>query len=183
MKFTEQDITNISNDYLTRVAIESNMPSIVVLMDNEILSIDELSKLVESVESDNNAIPKEYLMKEALQSLRENHNLTIQTALAKRMESVANVIAPDIDPLAERIGQLNKAYSQEIENGSIEKATSIFNDIQDLSENGLPDEPEGGLPRMTASDVVARGVSFVTEYLNEFPEETIAVTNQLKRMS
>lgn len=182
MKFTEQDITNLSSDYLTRMAIESNMPSIVVLLDNEILSIDELSKLVESVESDNNAIPKEYLMKEALQSLRESHSLTIQSALAKRMESVAKVIAPDVDPLAERIGQLNKEYSQEIENGSIEKATSIFNDIQELSENGLPDEPEG-LPRMAASEVVARGVSFVTEYLNEFPEESIEITNQLKRMS
>lgn len=177
------EIMNLSNDYLTRVAIQSNIESIKLLMSNDILSQESLTTLVKNVENDNNNVPKGYLMKEFLQEMRENHNLTIQTALAERMEKVANVIAPQANPVSERMEELERAYSRAFEIGRVEEATQIFHEMEELESVGsLPATEEPRMNRMNASDVVARGVSFVTEYLNTFPDESLAIHEKLSRM-
>lgn len=150
------EIMNLSSDYLTRMAIQSNIESIKLLISNDILSQERLTELVKGVESDNNNVPKGYLMKEALQEMRENHNLTIQTALAERMEKVANVIAP--------------------------QANATHDMMEELESGIVPATEEPRMNRMEASEVVSRGVSFVTEYLNNFPDESLAIHEKLSRM-
>lgn len=176
------EIMNLSSDYLTRVAIQSNIESIKLLMSNEILSQERLNELVKSVESDNNNVPKGYLMKEALQEMRENHNLTIQTALAERMEKVANVIAPQANATHDMMEKLERDYERAFENGRVEEATQLFNQMEELESGSLPATEEPHMNRMEASEVVSRGVSFVTEYLNNFLDESLAIHEKLSRM-
>ena len=178
----ENEILSLSNDYLTRMAIQSNIHSIKLLMSNDVLSQERLTELVKGVQSDNNNVPKGYLLKEALQEMRENHNLTIQTALAERMEKVANVIAPKANPVNERMAMLEKNYETAFENGRVEEATQLFHQIEELESGIVPAAEEPHMNRMNASDVVARGVSFVTEYLNNFPDESIVIHEKLSRM-
>lgn len=175
------EILNISSDYKTQVAIQSNLESIKLLMSNDILSQERLTELVKNVESDNNNVPKGYLMKEALREMRENHNLTIQTALAERMEKVANVIAPQSNPTNDMMEKLERDYERAFENGSVEEATRLFNQMQELESGIMPTE-EPQMNRMEVSEVVSRGVSFVTEYLNNFPDESVAIHEKLSRM-
>lgn len=176
------EIMNLSNDYLTRVAIQSNIESIKLLMSNDILSQERLTELVKGVESDNDNVPKGYLMKEALQEMRENHNLTIQTALAERMEKVANVIAPQANATHDMMEKLERDYERAFENGRVEEATQLFNQMEKLERGTVPATEEPYMNRMEASEVVSRGVSFVTEYLNNFPDESLAIHEKLSRM-
>ena len=177
------EIINLSNDYLTREAIRSNAESIKLLMNHEILSQERLAELVKDIETDNNNVPKEYLMKEALQEMRESHSLTVQSALASNMEKMANVIAPKANPVSERMAMLERDYERAFETGRVEEATQIFNEMELLESDGvLPATEEPRMNRMAASDVVARGVSFVTEYLNNFPDESLSVHEKLSRM-
>lgn len=176
------EIMNLSSDYLTRVAIQSNIESIKLLISNDILSQERLTELVKGVESDNNNVPKGYLMKEALQEMRENHNLTIQTALAERMEKVANVIAPQANATHDMMEKLERDYERAFENGRVEEATRLFNHMEELESGSLPATEEPHMNRMEASEVVSRGVSFVTEYLNNFPDESLAIHEKLSRM-
>lgn len=181
MEIKETEIAALSSDYLTRVAIQQHVSSIALLLEKNVLSKDELAAIVKRVEMDQNSIPKEFLLKEELQRLRENHNLTIQTAIAEKMESVASVIAPEIDEKAERLQKLQQAYSDELENGTLENATRLFNQIKEIEQGGSLDiEPEP--QKMTAADVVALGFDFVTEYLANFPEETAAITSHIQTM-
>lgn len=176
------EIMNLSSDYLTRVAIQSNIESIKLLMSNDILSQERLTELVKNVENDNNSVPKGYLMKESLREMRENHNLTIQTALAERMEKVANVIAPQANATHDMMEKLERDYERAFENGSVEEATQLFNQMQELESGIMPETEEPQMNRMSASEVVSRGVSFVTEYLNNFPDESLAIHEKLSRM-
>lgn len=176
------EIMNLSNDYLTREAIRSNAESIKLLMNHDILSQESLTTLVKNVENDNNNVPKGYLMKEALQEMRENHNLTIQTALAQRMETVAAVIAPKVNPVSERMEKLEGEYERAFENGRVEEATQLFHQMEELESGVLPETQEPRMNRMEASEVVSRGVSFVTEYLRNFPDESIVIHEKLSRM-
>lgn len=176
------EIMNLSSDYLTRVAIQSNIESIKLLMSNEILSQESLTTLVKNVENDTENVPKGYLMKEALQEMRENHNLTIQTALAERMEKVANVIAPQANATHDMMEKLERDYERAFENGRVEEATQLFNQMEELESGSLPATEEPHMNRMEASEVVSRGVSFVTEYLNNFPDESLAIHEKLSRM-
>lgn len=175
------EIMNLSNDYLTRVGIQSNIESIKLLMRNDILSKETLTTLVKNVENDNSNVPKGYLMKEFLQEMRENHNLTIQTALAKRMERMVNAVAPKANPVNERMEKLERNYETAFENGRVEEATQLFNQMEEL-ESGIVPATEETMNRMNASDVVARGVSFVTEYLNNFPDESLVIHEKLSSM-
>lgn len=178
------ELMDLSNDYLTREAIRSNAESIKLLMNHEILSQERLAELVKDIETDNNNVPKEYLMKEALQEMRESHSLTVQTALASNMEKMANVIAPKANPVRERMEELERAYSRAFETGRVEEATQIFNQMEELESVGsLPATEEPRMNRMEPSEVVAHGVSFVTEYLNNFPDEALAIHEKLSRMS
>lgn len=176
------EIINLSNDYLTREAIRSNAESIKLLMNHEILSQERLAELVKDIETDNNNVPKGYLMKEALQEIRENHNLTLQTALAERMEKVANVIAPQANATHDMMEKLERDYERAFENGRVEEATQLFNQMEELESGSLPATEEPHMNRMEASEVVSRGVSFVTEYLNNFPDESLAIHEKLSRM-
>lgn len=176
------EIMNLSSDYLTRVAIQSNIESIKLLLSNDILSQESLTTLVKNVENDNNNVPKGYLMKDALQEMRENHNLTIQTALAERMEKVANVIAPQANAIAATMEKLERDYERAFENGSVEEATRLFNQMEELESGIMPAMEEPQMNRMEVSEVVSRGVSFVTEYLNNFPDESVAIHEKLSRM-
>lgn len=177
------EIMNLSSDYLTRMAIQSNIESIKLLMSNDILSQESLTTLVKNVENDTDNVPKGYLMKEALQEMRENHNLTIQTALAERMEKVANVIAPQANATHDMMEKLERDYERAFENGRVEEATRLFNQMEELECGGvLPATEEPHMNRMEASEVVSRGVSFVTEYLNNFPDESLAIHEKLSRM-
>lgn len=176
------EIMNLSSDYLTRVAIQSNIESIKLLMSNDILSQESLTTLVKNVENDTENVPKGYLMKEALQEMRENHNLTIQTALAERMEKVANVIAPQANATHDMMEKLERDYERAFENGRVEEATQLFNQMEELESGSLPATEEPHMNRMKASEVVSRGVSFVTEYLNNFPDESLAIHEKLSRM-
>lgn len=176
------EIMNLSNDYLTRVAIQSNIESIKLLMSNDILSQESLTTLVKNVENDTDNVPKGYLMKEALQEMRENHNLTIQTALAERMEKVANVIAPQANATHDMMEKLERDYERAFENGRVEEATQLFNQMEELESGSLPATEEPHMNRMEVSEVVSRGVSFVTEYLNNFPDESLAIHEKLSRM-
>lgn len=176
------EIMNLSNDYLTRVAIQSNIESIKLLMSNDILSQESLTTLVKNVENDTDNVPKGYLMKEALQEMRENHNLTIQTALAERMEKVANVIAPQANATHDMMEKLERDYERAFENGRVEEATQLFNQMEELESGIVPATEEPRMNRMKVSEVVSRGVSFVTEYLNNFPDESLAIHEKLSRM-
>lgn len=176
------EIINISSDYLTRVAIQSNIHSIKLLMNHNILSKERLTELVKNVESDNDNVPKGYLMKEFLTEMRENHNLTIQTALAERMEKVANVIAPQANATHDMMEKLERDYETAFENGRVEEATQLFHQMEELESGIVPATEEPRMERMAASDVVARGVSFVTEYLNHFPDESLVIHDKLSRM-
>lgn len=176
------EIMNLSSDYLTRMAIQSNIESIKLLMSNDILSQESLTTLVKNVENDTDNVPKGYLMKEALQEMRENHNLTIQTALAERMEKVANVIAPQANATHDMMEKLERDYERAFENGRVEEATQLFNQMEELESGSLPATEEPHMNRMEASEVVSRGVSFVTEYLNNFPDESLAIHEKLSRM-
>ena len=178
----ENEIMSLSNDFLTRMAIQSNVESIKLLMNHEILSQESLTTLVKDVENDNNNVPKGYLMKEALQEMRENHNLTIQTTLAKRMEKIANVIAPKVNPVSERMEKLEGEYETAIDNGLVEEATHLYHQMEELESGIVPATEEPRMNRMEASDVVARGVSFCTEYLNHFPDESLVIHDKLSRM-
>lgn len=176
------EIMNLSSDYLTRVAIQSNIESIKLLMSNDILSQESLTTLVKNVENDTENVPKGYLMKEALQEMRENHNLTIQTALAERMEKVANVLAPQANATHDMMEKLERDYERAFEKGRVEEATRLFNQMEELESGSLPATEEPHMNRMEASEVVSRGVSFVTEYLNNFPDESLAIHEKLSRM-
>lgn len=176
------EILNLSSDYLTRVAIQSNIESIKLLMSNDILSQERLTELVKSVENDNNNVPKGYLLKEELREMRENHNLTLQTALAERMEKVASVVAPQSNPTNDVMKKLERDYELAFENGRVEEATRLFNQMQELESGIMPAMEEPQMNRMSASEVVSRGVSFVTEYLNNFPDESLAIHEKLSRM-
>lgn len=176
------EIMNLSSDYLTRMAIQSNIESIKLLMSNDILSQESLTTLVKNVENDTDNVPKGYLMKEALQEMRENHNLTIQTALAERMEKVANVIAPQANATHDMMEKLERDYERAFEKGRVEEATQLFNQMEELESGSLPATEEPHMNRMEASEVVSRGVSFVTEYLNNFPDESLAIHEKLSRM-
>ena len=179
------EIMNLSNDFLTRMAIQSNVESIKLLMNHEILSQERLAELVKDIETDNNNVPKEYLMKEALQEMRESHSLTIQTALASNMEKVASVVAPQANPVNERLEELERAYSRAFETGRVEEATQIFHEMEELESVGsLPaTEEEPMMARMEPSEVVSRGVSFTTQYLANYPDESLAIHEKLSRMS
>lgn len=176
------EIMNLSSDYLTRVAIQSNIESIKLLMSNDILSQERLTELVKNVENDNNNVPKGYLMKEELREMRENHNLTLQTALAERMEKVASVVAPQSNPTNDMMKKLERDYELAFENGRVEEATQLFNQMEELESGIVPATEEPRMNRMEASEVVSRGVSFVTEYLNNFPDESLAIHEKLSRM-
>ena len=176
------EIMNLSNDYLTRVAIQSNIQSIKLLMSNDILSQERLTDLIKGVESDNNNVPKSYLLKEALQEMRENHSLTIQTALAERMERMVNAVAPQENPENDMMKQLETAYERAFENGRVEEATQLFHQMEELESGVLPATEEPRMNRMEASEVVAYGVSFVTEYIHNFPDEALAIQEKLSRM-
>lgn len=176
------EIMNLSNDFLTRMAIQSNIESIKLLMSNDILSQESLTTLVKNVESDNDNVPKGYLMKEFLQEMRENHNLTIQTALAERMEKVANVIAPQANATHDMMEKLERDYETAFENGRVEEATQLFHEMEQLESGVLPATEEPRMDRMSPSDVVARGVSFCTEYLHNFPDEALSIQQKLSRM-
>lgn len=176
------EIMNLSSDYLTRMAIQSNIESIKLLMSNDILSQERLTELIKGVENDTDNVPKGYLMKEALQEMRENHNLTIQTALAERMEKVANVIAPQANATHDMMEKLERDYERAFEKGRVEEATQLFNQMEELESGSLPATEEPHMNRMEASEVVSRGVSFVTEYLNNFPDESLAIHEKLSRM-
>lgn len=176
------EIMNLSSDYLTRVAIQSNIESIKLLMSNDILSKESLTTLVKNVENDTDNVPKGYLMKEYLQEMRENHNLTIQTALAERMEKVANVIAPQANATHDMMEKLERDYERAFENGRVEEATRLFHQMEELESGIVPATEEPHMNRLEASEVVSRGVSFVTEYLNNFPDESLAIHEKLSRM-
>lgn len=176
------EIMNLSSDYLTRMAIQSNIESIKLLMSNDILSQESLTTLVKNVENDTDNVPKGYLMKEALQEIRENHNLTLQTALAERMEKVANVIAPQANATHDMMEKLERDYERAFENGRVEEATQLFNQMEELESGSLPATEEPRMERMENSEVIGRGVSFVTEYLNNFPDESLAIHEKLSRM-
>lgn len=176
------EIMNLSSDYLTRMAIQSNIESIKLLMSNDILSQESLTTLVKNVENGTDNVPKGYLMKEALQEMRENHNLTIQTALAERMEKVANVIAPQANATHDMMEKLERDYELAFEKGRVEEATRLFHQMEELESGIVPATEEPRVNRLEASEVVSRGVSFVTEYLNNFPDESLAIHEKLSRM-
>lgn len=177
------ELMDLSNDYLTREAIRANAESIKLLMNHEVLSQERLAELVKDIETDANNVPKEYLMKEALQEMRESHSLTIQSALASNMEKVANVIAPQANATHDMMEKLERDYERAFENGRVEEATQLFNQMEELECGGvLPATEEPQMNRMEASEVVSRGVSFVTEYLNNFPDESLAIHEKLSRM-
>lgn len=176
------EIINLSNEYLTRMAIQSNIESIKLLMSNDILSQESLTTLVKNVENDNNNVPKGYLLKEALQEMRENHNLTIQTAMAERMEKMANFLAPQANATHDMMEKLEEDYERAFENGRVEEATQLFHQMEELESGIVPATEEPHMNRMEASEVVSRGVSFVTEYLNNFPDESLAIHEKLSRM-
>lgn len=178
----ENEIMSLSQDFLTRLAIDSNMASIKVLIENKILSPESLTTLVKNVESDNDNVPKGYLMREALQEMRENHNLTIQTALAERMERMANAVAPQENPENDMMKKLEKDYERAFENGRVEEATQLFNQMEELESGVVPATEEPRMNRIEPNEVVSRGVSFVTEYLNNFPDESLAIHEKLSRM-
>ncbi|MDT2363447.1 hypothetical protein P6Z29_12525, partial [Enterococcus faecium] len=80
--------------------------------------------------------------------------------------------------------ELERDYERAFETGRVEEATQIFNQMEELESDGvLPATEEPRMNRMNASDVVARGVSFVTEYLNNFPDEALTINEKLSRMS
>lgn len=177
------EIMNLSSDYLTRMAIQSNIESIKLLMSNDIISQESLTTLVKNVENDTDNVPKGYLMKEALQEMRENHNLTIQTALAERMEKVANVIVPQANATHDMMEKLERDYERAFENGRVEEATRLFHQMEELESGVLPATEEAPtIARMSPSEVVSRGVSFTTQYLANYPDEALAIQQKLSRM-
>ncbi|MBC9706341.1 MAG: hypothetical protein H9W81_15490, partial [Enterococcus sp.] len=77
--------------------------------------------------------------------------------------------------------QLKGEYQNELNTGgNVERGIELSNEIQEMESNGFLPPEKDRISKMLPRDVVKLGVSFVTEYLNEFPDETEKVTAAIK---
>ncbi|EPE2437883.1 hypothetical protein ACSHAM_002577 [Enterococcus faecium] len=89
------------------------------------------------------------------------------------LERIVEKVAPPENAFQERINQLETAFNTELQSGSVERATELYNELESLSEAGkLPsyEKPKKTLP--SDQEIYAMGASEVTALLREFPEHT-----------
>lgn len=175
-------VKNLSKDLLTVAAITNNLPSITVLMDKGILSMEDISQIIERVENDIDNVPKDWLLKEELKKVKKDHGIDIQLILADRLEQLNEKMIPsEPDAYTQRLEQLKGEYQNELNTGgNVERGIELSNEIQEMESNGFLPPEKDRISKMLPRDVVKLGVSFVTEYLNEFPDETEKVTAAIK---
>lgn len=89
------------------------------------------------------------------------------------LERIVEKVAPPENAYQERINQLETAFNTELQSGSVERATELYNELESLSEMGeLPsyEKPKKTFP--SDQEIYAMGASEVTALLREFPEHT-----------
>ncbi|HIB1799048.1 hypothetical protein EGW53_09225 [Enterococcus faecium] len=89
------------------------------------------------------------------------------------LERIVEKVAPPENAFQERINQLETAFNTELQSGSVERATELYNELESLSEAGkLPsyEKPKKTLP--SDQEIAAMGVSQQSALLYEFPEHS-----------
>ena len=123
------------------------------------------------LEAITNATPITLAINELIDGYKQAFNATSNVRQEEILSRIADKLAPEVDPLAEQLKHLSQTYENELQHGSVETATDLYNQIQDLRANGMVQESPETMPKMSAKEVTARGISFVTEYLHEYPEQ------------
>ncbi|EOZ5988400.1 hypothetical protein ACQUM9_002620 [Enterococcus faecium] len=96
------------------------------------------------------------------------------------LEKIASRVAPPENAYQERVEDLQQALDNELASGSVEKATELYNELENLSEMGELPSYEKPVPQLPSDQDIARmNVSQATALLREFPEHTTHILNIL----
>ncbi|HFJ8813376.1 MULTISPECIES: hypothetical protein [Enterococcus] len=137
-----------------------NVPTVSDFQEAELKAFRESTPLTLAIDEMVESYKKDF---QALSNVR-------QEAL---LEKIAEKVAPPENAFQERINQLETAFNTELQSGSVERATELYNELESLSEMGeLPtyEKPKKTLP--SNQEIYAMGASEVTALLREFPEHT-----------
>lgn len=112
-------------------------------------------------------------MNELISGYKQKFDSLSNARQEQLLERIVEKVAPPENAFQTRMEELQQALDNELASGSVERATSIYNELSELSEMGeLPsyEKPKKTLP--SDQDIYAMGASEVTALLREFPEHT-----------
>lgn len=154
-------------------------------------AILENSGVLEAIERHGAAIPSVEEYKQAeLEALASGTPITLAmneliSGYKQKFDSLSNVrqeqllerivekVAPPENTYQERINQLETAFNTELQSGSVERATELYNELSELSEAGALPSYEKPTPTLPSDqDISKMNVSQVSKLLHDFPEHS-----------
>lgn len=154
-------------------------------------AILENSGVLEAIERHSAAIPSMEEYKQAeLEALASGTPITLAMneligGYKQKFDSLSNVrqeellkkiasrVAPPENAYQERVEELQQALDNELASGSVERATSIYNELESLSEAGALPSYEKPTPTLPSDQEIAKmSVSQVSKLLHDFPEQS-----------
>ncbi|MFB5232187.1 hypothetical protein [Enterococcus faecium] len=111
-------------------------------------------------------------MNELIDGYKQKFDSLSNARQEQLLERIVEKVAPQENAFQERMEELETAFNNELASGSVERATSIYNELESLSEMGeLPyEKPKKTLP--SDQDIAKMSVSQVSKLLHDFPEHT-----------
>lgn len=113
----------------------------------------------------------------AINELVESHKKDFQELSNVRqealLEKIVEKVAPPENKYQERMGELQQSLDNELASGSVERATELYNELENLSEIGELPSYEKPTPQLPSDqDIAHMTVSQVSKLLHDFPEHS-----------
>ncbi|NVD32565.1 hypothetical protein HV444_13775, partial [Enterococcus faecium] len=117
--------------------------------------------------------PLTLAINEMVESYKKDFQALSNVRQEALLEKIVEKVAPPENKYQERMEELQQAYNAELQSGSVERATSLYNELENLSEMGELPTYEKPTPQLPSDQDIARmNVSQATALLREFPEHT-----------
>lgn len=112
-------------------------------------------------------------MNELISGYKQKFDSLSKARQEQLLERIVEKVAPQENAFQARMEDLQQALDNELASGSVERATSIYNELENLSEMGELPSYEKPTPQLPSDQDIARmNVSQATKLLHDFPEHT-----------
>ncbi|MET2118330.1 hypothetical protein [Enterococcus faecium] len=112
-------------------------------------------------------------MNELISGYKQKFDSLSNARQEQLLERIVEKVAPPENKYQERMESLQQALDNELASGSVERATELYNELDNLSEIGELPTYEKPTPQLPSDQEIARmTVSQVSKLLHDFPEHS-----------